>query len=165
MSKKDADSKRQSAGKTKKEKKSFSQKLAARFQEFKELGSILVSQPREFPAALLKILKRTVRNIWDLRGGGLYACGFAISWLYLEATMLIEDIIGFADLGNALGEQLIRFVFRFTFESLANTIYAFMWPAFVAQYYPPWGAIALGAAFVIFPITLKKPLQEWLFRD
>lgn len=35
----------------------------------------------------------------------------------------------------------------------------------VVQLAPPWGAIALGAAYFGFSTYLKKPIEGWLFDD
>ena len=31
--------------------------------------------------------------------------------------------------------------------------------------WPPAGAIALAAAFILFPRYLKEPIERWLFKD
>ena len=42
-------------------------------------------------------------------------------------------------------------------------MYSFVWPVFVLQYAPPWGAIALGMAFFGFSTYLKPLIERWLF--
>jgi hypothetical protein len=42
-------------------------------------------------------------------------------------------------------------------------IRALMWPAYIAQYSLPTGAIALGVGFIIFPKYIKPHLEKWLF--
>ena len=59
-------------------------------------------------------------------------------------------------------EQIVEFLFRFLSESLVNMIYAFMWPVYVVQLNPPWGAIGLGLAFLFFDTVLRKPIERWL---
>ena len=39
-----------------------------------------------------------------------------------------------------------------------------MWPVSIIQFAQPWGLIGLGLAFWLFPIYLKKPIEQWLFR-
>ena len=81
--------------------------------------------------------------------------------------MLVDDVSDFFVSPDFLGTQviqtIIKFIFRFAFESLINTIQAFAWPAVAVQFYPPWGLIALVAMFIIFPRTLKAPLERWIF--
>ncbi len=102
------------------------------------------------------------RKVWRVRGGGLYACGFALTFVILEIGSLADDVLG---VGAIFTGQAIEFAINFMMDSLMNTLNAFMWPVYVVQYSPPWGAIGLGVAFWLFPTTLKKPIERWLFRD
>jgi hypothetical protein len=104
-----------------------------------------------------------------VRGGGLYACGYVITFVWLEIRMFADDIAAFVESPEFLGIQIIqtviKFVLRFALESLINTIQAFAWPVVAAQFYPPWGLVALVAMFIIFPRFLKAPLERWIFDD
>ncbi len=95
-----------------------------------------------------------------MRGGGLYACGFAITFATLEVQSFIED---FKQIGLLFDGQVIGFVLNFIIDSFQNTISAFMWPATAVQFSPPFGAIGLGLAFWLFPIYVKKHIEAWLF--
>ena len=85
--------------------------------------------------------------------GGLYACGYAITFAYLEVRTVAGEISESASIGEFIQEQLVEFIFRFALDSLANLIQALMWPVYMVQYRPPVGAIALGIAFVVFPMS------------
>ncbi len=100
------------------------------------------------------------RKIWDVRGGGLYAVGFAATFLYLEVLDLADDVMG---IGALFDGQVIAFIVDFFVDSLMNTIASFMWPVNIVQWAPPWGAIALGVAFWLFPIYAKPIIETWLF--
>lgn len=102
-------------------------------------------------------------KVWKVRGGGLYALGYAITFIVLETTTVIGELAESEGIGDFLSGQLIEFIFRFASDSVVNLIQALMWPVFVAQWQPPFGAIALGLAFLIFPTYLKKPITKWLF--
>jgi len=102
------------------------------------------------------------RKVWKVRGGGLYALGFALSFVYFEAGSLGDDILGIGSLFNG---QAVDFVIQFFIDSFKNTLKAFMWPIYVVQLAPPWGAIGLGVAFVGFTKFLKAPIERWLFPD
>lgn len=102
------------------------------------------------------------RKVWKVRGGGLYACGFAIAFLMFEARSLADDI---AAVGSVFDGRAVDFIIELFIDSLKNTIRAFMWPVHVVRFAPPWGAIALGFAFVGFTAFLKKPIEGWLFAD
>ena len=83
----------------------------------------------------------------------------------LEIITIADEIADSDGVQDFFRSQASEFVFRFASESLMNFVKALMWPVYVVQIYPPWGAIALGAAFVLFPRTLKKPITRWLFDD
>ncbi len=149
--------------KARKKKPPFLTRLANRGRELKALGGILVNQPKAFPAELLKFLRRSLRTVWDARGGGLYACGFIVTFIYLEVRMFIDDVVDADSVGGYFSEQLGELLFKYIGESFRNTISAFIWPVNIVEIYPPWGVVALGGMFFIFPAVLKKPLERWLF--
>ncbi|NIV17204.1 MAG: hypothetical protein GWN47_02080 [Woeseiaceae bacterium] len=104
-------------------------------------------------------------KVWKVRGGGLYACGYAITFVILEIQTIFGDIAEADGPVDFVQNQAFEMVFRFLGESLQNMIFAFMWPVPVVQFNPPAGAIALGIAYFLFPMTLKKPIERWLFPD
>ena len=106
--------------------------------------------------------RRWFRKVWKVRGGGLYACGFALTFLVLEIGSLADDVLG---IGAIFTGQAIEFFINFLIDSFTNTMKAFIWPVYVVQWAPPWGAAALGFAFWLFPATLKKPIEQWIFHD
>jgi hypothetical protein len=104
-------------------------------------------------------------KIWKVRGGGLYACGYAVTFAYLEVRTIVGEISESDSIGEFFQEQLVEFIFRFASDSIVNLIQALMWPVHIVQYRQPFGAIALGIAFVVFPMTLKKPIEKWLLPE
>ena len=106
------------------------------------------------------------RKVWGVRGGGLYAVGFAAAFLYFEIReAIVEDIPQFVAMDNVLSSELIGFGIQFVVDSMINFVRALLWPMYVVQLWPPIGLIALVAAFVLFPRYLKKPIEHWLFAD
>jgi len=97
-----------------------------------------------------------------VRGGGLYACGFAITFVILEAGSIIDDV---KDVGLLFNGEIIAFFLNFIVDSFQNTWKAFAWPMFVVRFASPWGAIGLGLAFWLFPTYVKKHVEAWLFSD
>ena len=97
-----------------------------------------------------------------MRGGGLYACGFALTFVVLEAGSFIED---FKQIHLLFEGRAFDFVLNFIIDSFSNTIHAFMWPVDIVQIAPPFGAIGLGVAFLLFPVLVKKHVEAWLFSD
>jgi hypothetical protein len=95
-----------------------------------------------------------------VRGGGLYACGFAITFAVLEVGSIVED---FKQIDMLFDGQVVGFILNFIVDSFRNTLQAFMWPVDIVQFAQPWGAIGLGLAFMLFPRYLKKHVEAWLF--
>lgn len=95
-----------------------------------------------------------------MRGGGLYACGFAVAFIILELGSLADDITGISAVFNG---EVIGFLIGFIIDSFMNTFYALIWPVYVVQWATPWGAIALGVAYWLFPTYAKPHIEGWLF--
>lgn len=149
----------------KKKKPPFLARMANRGREAKALGKVLADEPRSFPSELLKLIKRSLRTVWDARGGGLYACGFLITFVFLEIRMFFVDIYEAESVSGYFSSQASELLFKYIGESFANTISAFMWPVYIIELNPVWGAGILAAMFVLFPKFLKEPLERWLFDD
>lgn len=151
--------------KNKKKKDSFAVRMKRRGREFKNLGQTLASEPKAFPGALLKVLRRSLRTVWDARGGGLYACGYVLTFIWLEIWMFVDDILSAESISAFFGEQIFEIFFRYLGESLQNMIAAFMWPVYIIEISPTWGVGFLVAFYFIFTRLIKKPLEAWLFHD
>ena len=145
-------------------KKSFVDGVTDRYRETKSLGQTLVNEPRAFPGEILRILRRSARKLWNARGGGFYACGFVISFFILEVRMFIDDVVNFSGF-ESLSQEVIQYLLRFFLETLGNTLRAFMWPVYVIELSPLFGSMFLGLGFWLFPLYLKKPVEDWLFQD
>ena len=109
--------------------------------------------------------RRWFAKVWKVRGGGFYACGFIVTFIYLEIRTIAGEFVESSSIGAFLSEQLIEFVFRFAIDSLINTVYSFVWPVYFIQLAPPYGLIGLGLAYLIFANVVKEPLTRWLFPD
>lgn len=149
----------------KKKRESFVGRVSRQTKQSASLAAVLVKNPKAFPAELLELFRRGFRVVWKARGGGLYACGFFLVFVWLEIRTVIGEIAGANSIGEFLTEQLFEFFIRFTVQSIHNTVQAFLWPVHVIQWSPPWGFVALGAAYVLFANFLKAPLESWLFGD
>ena len=100
-----------------------------------------------------------------MRGGGLYAFGYALTFLYFEARTLVGEISESTGVQDFFRTQMAEFILRFATDTIANMVKAFMWPVYVVQLHPMYGGIALALAFILFPRFLKKPIEGWLFAD
>ncbi len=139
--------------------------MTDRGRESADLGRVLVTEPRSFPSALSVVIRRSIRGVWNARGGGLYACGFVVTFVWLELTTLIDEFSASDGIAGFFSGQLIQFLLRFTVDSLMNTVNALIWPVHVIGFSPPWGFAILGAMYLLFTYVLKKPLEDWLFHD
>jgi len=128
----------------------------------RSVGELLGDGARVLPEKSHGWFRDWFRKVWKVRGGGLYALGFALSFVYFEVGSLGGDILGIGSLFNG---HAVQFVVQFFVDSLQNTLKAFVWPVYVMQLAPPWGAIALGVTFVGFAKFLKAPIERWLFPD
>ncbi len=147
------------------DKPSYFQNLGNRVREVGLLGHTLVKEPKAFPGQTAKTLRPWFRKVWKARGGGLYACGFVVTFAYLEVTTIIGEILASKGIVEFFTEQLVELIFRFIGDSLRNMIQAFLWPLPVLEFSPPWGIAILIAMYLLFTYWIKEPLQQWLFHD
>lgn len=164
MTRKDKDRK---AGPAKEQppKKSFGRRVGEGIDAIGVIGKTAVERPRELPRHAEGMLRRWFRNVWAVRGGGLYAVGFAVTFLYLEIVEIITDDIPTLFTINILSSDLIDYVISFIVDTFMNFVSALIWPVPVASFAPPWGAVGLGIAFILFNRFLKEPVQRWLDID
>ncbi len=147
------------------DKPSYAQRISNRAKVVGSLGETLVKEPRAFPKKTAHAMRPWFRKVWKARGGGLYACGFLLTFAYLEASMLIGEIVAATGFVDFFTEQLLELPLRFLSESFQNMIAAFMWPVPLIQFSPPWGFAILGAIYLLFTYLIKEPLEHWLFKD
>ncbi len=126
-------------------------------------GRYPATDPKGIPRRTGGWFKRWMGKVWKVRGGGLYAVGYIVCFVYFEIEMFVGEIAGSSGVIDFFRSQLGEFFFRFFTETLVNMVKAFIWPVYVVGINPPYGPIALGLAFWLFPIYLKKPIERWLF--
>lgn len=123
-----------------------------------------MSDPRRLPDRAHGWFRAWFRKVWDVRGGGLYALGFGVAFLYFETReIVLDDIPGFLAIDNVFSSELIAFGVSVVVDTMVNFVRALIWPAYVIGLWPPVGAIALLLAFMLFPRYLKAPIERWLF--
>ena len=99
-----------------------------------------------------------------MRGGGLYAVGYIVSFLWFEIRSVGADIVDFFGT-DILSSELFGFLIGIVVDSFTNMVKALMWPVYIIQLNAVFGGIVLGVAFYIFPKYLKKPLEKKLFGE
>lgn len=128
-----------------------------------EIGDDLVNRPGVLPGKAHGWFRTWFARVWKVRGGGLYALGYAITFVWLEVTTVLGDAIEAESVTAFFTSELIEFVFRFLSDSVINLVKALIWPVYAIEFAPPWGAIGLAVAFILFPRFLKPPIERWLF--
>ena len=146
-------------------KPSYFQRLGARAKEVGDLGQTLVREPKAFPKKTATTMRPWFRKVWKSRGGGLYALGFIVTFVYLEIRTLLDEVMSSDGVVDFFTAQLLEFMFRFATESIMNMVTAFLWPVKLIEFSPIWGIGILVAMFLVFTHFIKKPLEEWLFHD
>lgn len=139
--------------------------MRSRVRETVGLGKTLVNEPKSFPGELWLVLKRFLRTLWNARGGGLYACGYLVTFVWLEIKTIGGELLASESALSFVTEQVIETFFRLISESFVNSILAFVWPAFLLEWSPLWGALLLAVLYLVFPRYIKPPLTRWLFDD
>ena len=147
------------------DKPSYAKRLGDRVKVVGSLSETLVKEPKAFPKQTAHAMRPWFRKVWKARGGGLYACGFVVTFIYLESSLLIGEIMAATGIVDFFTEQLLELPLRFLSESVGNLIQAFIWPAPVVTYSPPWGIVIFGAMYLIFTYVMKEPLEKWLFHE
>ena len=104
-------------------------------------------------------------KVWLTYGGGLYAVGYALTFLYLEARSILEEVAEADGPIDFLTSHLLEFIFRFLGDSISNMVQAFIWFLPFFDLRPPLGFILLGLGFWLFDIYLRKPVGDWLLRE
>ena len=59
---------------------------------------------------MLGFVRSRFKKIWDVRGGGLYAVGYIVTFLYFEVRTVIGEIAAAPCLADFLIDQFFRFV-------------------------------------------------------
>jgi len=157
--------KERSSRKSKSPKKPFGYRLGQRLRAAGNLGRDAVTKPSSLPGHAQGFFRRWFRKVWDVRGGGLYACGYAVCFIYFEARTLADEVAGSEGVGDFVREQATEFITRFAADTIENMVKAFIWPVYVIELNAMWGGIALGLAFWLFTIYVKPYIERWLFDD
>ena len=109
--------------------------------------------------------RRWARRVWRVRGGGLYALGYIVTFVLFEIRTIAGEIASSSGVGDFVSSQLAEFVMRVAVDSILNMVLAFIWPVYVLLWHPLYDAIALGLAYLGFSRFLKPPIERWLFAD
>ncbi len=144
-------------------KKKLGRRVGERLRNIGEAGRESVKNPKSIPGRTGSWFKRWLGELWKVRGGGLYAVGYIVCFIYFEIQTALGEVTQAGSVREFFENLVSDFLFRFLTETRGNMIKSFIWPVYVVGINPPYGVIALGLAFWLFPIYLKKPIERWLF--
>ena len=110
--------------------------------------------------SLAQTARRWFAKLLSVHGGGLYAFGYACTFVYLEIIDLAEDFAGlFAD-----DVSLISFIVEIFVDSIMNMVESLIWFVPIVSYQPPIGVAILAIAFYVFEKFFRVPLGQWISR-
>lgn len=147
------------------EKVSLGRRVGESVNAIGHLGRTAVNEPRKLPRHAEGMFRRWFRNVWAVRGGGLYATGFAASFLYFEISEFITEDVGEIVSTNLMSGEIVGLIISFIVDTFMNFVAALMWPFYAATFAVPWGAIGLGLAFLLFDQYLRPHIEAWLARE
>ncbi len=151
--------------KAKPKKPPLGYRIGTRLRATGQFGRDAVRSPGSLPGKAHGFFRRWFRKVWSVRGGGLYAVGYAITFLFWEVRTLAGDIFDSDGVGDFVTEQVMEILLRFAGDTINNMVHAFIWPVYVIELHPVYGGVALGLAFWLFPKYLKGPIERWMFAD
>ncbi len=153
------------ARKPKEKGPSFGQRVGENINALGELGRTAVNEPGNLPRRAEGMFRRWFRKVWEVRGGGLYATGFAAFFIYFEVTEFISSDIPQIFSTNLASSEVIGLIIDFIIDTFMNFVAALIWPVHMIAFAPPWGAVALGILFLFFDQYLRPHIEAWMAKD
>jgi hypothetical protein len=111
------------------------------------------------PSTVGPLLRDGMIAIWRSRGGGLYGFGYLVTFVILEVRLVVSEFDASGGLFDFLSEQLLEYLFRLGFMSLANVVLAFLWPLLVIERFQLWGIVGLCLGYFVFERWLRGLIE------
>jgi hypothetical protein len=102
---------------------------------------------RREPRSVARLARNAAVRLWSSRGGGFYGLGYVVTFVVLEIRTLASGFVESDDVIAHLGQEILAVFLRFAFESIGNTLLAFLWPLFVLQALSGWAIVVLAAGW------------------
>ncbi|NKB98098.1 MAG: hypothetical protein GKR90_06330 [Pseudomonadales bacterium] len=109
----------------------------------------------------IELARNWLAKLLSSNGGGLYAFGYACSFVYLEVTTIFDDVVSLL----TEDQGLIGFIVELFTDSITNMVYSFIWFVPVISYEPPVGIAVLAGAYFLFERRFREPLAAWIERN
>ena len=146
-------------------KPALSQRLGDKLESISEASRETIRDPRGTLRRAHGWFRRWFRKLFKVRGGGLYALGYIVTFVYFEVMTLAGEVVESSTVSGFLGAQAFDFVFRFLSDTIGNMARAFIWPFTVISIRPPYGLAALVLGFMLFDRMVRPPLERWMLAD
>ena len=146
-------------------KPSLGRRVGEGLNSLGEFGRSAVTDPRGLPRQAEGVFRRWFRKVWAVRGGGLYATGFAAMFLYLEVVEIVTDDLPTLLATDLLSSAVVGLIISFVVDTFVNFVSALIWPVYVIAFAPPWGMIGLGLGYLVFDRFLTPRVEAWMNRD
>lgn len=111
------------------------------------------------PQALGPLLRDGLVELWRTRGGGFYGLGYVVTFLLMEARLVVAEFSASESVMSFLTDQLLEFLLRVGLLSFVNVILAFLWPVFVLERLGGWGLVVLALGYLAFQHTLRPRVE------
>jgi len=82
-----------------------------------------------------------------------------VTFVVLEVRLVFSEFDASAGLLEFLSDQLLEYLFRLGFMSLANVVLAFLWPLLVVERFQLWGIVGLGLGYLVFERWLRGLIE------
>jgi hypothetical protein len=114
----------------------------------------------ENPRSASTLIRDGLLRLWAARGGGLYGLGYVVTFVWLEIRLVVTEFDASGGILEFLGDQLLEYLFRLGFMSLANMVMAFVWPALLLDWTGAWGLVLLGLGYLGFEYGLRPRIEQ-----
>ncbi len=126
--------------------------LEAGVREVTALLDVLVSEPRKFPAALMRSIRSALHGLWQSRGGGFYGLGVVGAFVYLEVRTIVTEFAKSESVAEFFVSEIFEFILRFSFMSVVNGALATIWP------------VLLMGKIGVWPVLVLVFVGYWIFK-
>jgi hypothetical protein len=116
---------------------------------------------RDEPRSVGTILREAAVTLWSSRGGGFYGLGYLVTFVVLEIRTLTAGLASTGDVVTFLGQQVVQSFFRLAFESIVNTLQAFIWPLLVLDWLGDWGIVLLVGGWWGYGRLVAPRVARW----
>ncbi|MFT7652131.1 MAG: putative membrane protein YeaQ/YmgE (transglycosylase-associated protein family) [Limisphaerales bacterium] len=117
------------------------------------------------PAYAREYFPRIFLTAWRSRGGGWYGIGYLVTFLYLEISMTVSELMETTSSTGFIALQVAELIGRWFGESLMNMVQAFLWPARLIELVGGIAGIVILIGIHLAFEYFVRPLAETRFPE